>query len=293
MNVIVMTMVYNEGRQLKRWADYYAGQLGPSSLFVIDHGSDDGSLDALEGVNRLAVPRSEFDDFKRTEFVNDLQRTLLRFFDVVIYTDCDEMIVADPAKFDNLRAFVETMPSEHARPIGLDIAHITDMEPELDPLRPILSQRRFCRFRSAWCKPLITKSPLRWNIGFHACDKPVPANSDLYLFHTKYADREAALRRLAVTRSLEWPEVAIQHSWGAHQRVSDERMLEAGFKYPADLLRYQGEGREFKFDDEALRFNQQLSDRGSAWTCPDFDGPIFEIPERLRELFNDFSCSGS
>ena len=66
----------------------------------------------------------------------------------MIYTDCDEIIIADPSKFSNLRIYIEQLDSETVRPIGLDLLHLRSREAPIDPKRPILDQRHYCQFRS-------------------------------------------------------------------------------------------------------------------------------------------------
>src|SRR5438132_5203078 len=96
MKIAIVTMVYNERVNLPIWIRPYSAHCPGAALFVIDHGSDDGSTQGLPGINLIPLPRTPFDDQTRTEFVTDFQHALLRFYDIVIYTDCDDMLVADP-----------------------------------------------------------------------------------------------------------------------------------------------------------------------------------------------------
>ena len=82
---------------------------------MIDDRIDDGSTDDVGLAGRLTIPRMLFDDGQRAEFVSDLQRDLLRYFDVVIYTDCDELLVPDQA-FRSLREYTENVAVDCVHP---------------------------------------------------------------------------------------------------------------------------------------------------------------------------------
>src|SRR5205814_1216431 len=91
--IAIMTMVYNESTNLPIWIRHYRRVAPSAALFVIDHSSDDGSTGFLFGVNKIPLPRNELDERDRTFFINSLQQGFLRYYDTVIYTDCDELLV--------------------------------------------------------------------------------------------------------------------------------------------------------------------------------------------------------
>src|SRR5437867_8001174 len=95
MTTAVITFVYNEAVNLPIWRRYYGGIFGERNLFVIDHSSSDGSTDDLGDMNKLWLHREELDERKRSLFIAPFVKGLLEYFDTVIYTDCDEIIVPD------------------------------------------------------------------------------------------------------------------------------------------------------------------------------------------------------
>jgi hypothetical protein len=79
-------------------------------------------------------------------------------------------------------------------PTGLNLLHLVDAEPALDPAQPLLGQRRHAKFVSRMCKPAIKRVPVRWASGTHGVDQPFDVRNDLFLFHAKYADYDMAMR---------------------------------------------------------------------------------------------------
>lgn len=214
--VAAITMAYNEAALLPIWARHYARQVGADQCYVVDHGSVEMPV-LMPGVNVLRLPRSPQDDPLRATFISDFAASLLTYFDWVLYTDVDELVLADPLLFANLPAFCAAASAATISAIGLDVQHVPSLEPPLDPARSIGDQRGWARFTSAMCKPVLTRKPIAWAPGFHSSDQPL-AFAPLYLFHLHWADHAIGLQRLTNTRAMRWASDA----FGAHQRVTDE-----------------------------------------------------------------------
>ena len=192
----IVTMVYNEAVLLPVWLRHYAAAAGGANCYVIDHGGTDGSTAAgrVGEASVLRIPRSPQDDGMRCGFVSDLCAALLSWYDAVIYTDVDELLVA----------------------AGFDVVHVPDREAPLDWNRPVSLQRDWVRFSSAMCKPVIIRRRVRWAPGFHCIDAP-PRFGPLFLLHLRYADLGSGLVRLGRTRAQPW----ITPEAGSHQRMPD------------------------------------------------------------------------
>ncbi len=210
-------MAYNEAVLLPMWARHYARQVGADHCYVIDHGSTE-PLVLPPGVNVLRLPRSPHDDQRRARFVSDLTASLLHYYDWVVYTDVDELVLANPQRHPNLPAFCADASSSVVTAIGLDVQHVPAIEPLLDPAQPVGAQRGWVRFTSAMCKPVLTRTPIAWGPGFHSANQPL-VFGELYLFHLHWADRAVGLDRLRKTRTMPWADPA----FGAHQRIDDEQ----------------------------------------------------------------------
>lgn len=215
MRVCAITNVYNETFNLPIWLSYYGRELGPENCIVVDHGSD--RLDGLTAQSLVRTPRSPFDDGVRARTVTHLANAMLEHYDVVLYTDCDEILTPDPGAYAGLRDFFERTEAPSHTAIGLEVLHHLSTEDPIDTTRLLLGQRAFCWFNSWLCKTSATRTPLQWSGGFHAASR-APNFDGLYLFHLRYLDHAELLKRAAVTRDLPVVSPAV----GAHHRDSDE-----------------------------------------------------------------------
>jgi hypothetical protein len=195
-------MAFNETRNLPRWLEHYSSQLGDGQCIVVDHGTDDGSTTRLrEAIGRVRLPRHlPYDDHRRAAFISQLVSALLEYYDGVLYTDCDEFLVADPRRYESLSDLFTHCATPHITALGFDVVHLAQQEP-LASDRPLLVQRQYVHFNQAMCKTLVVKEPIRWYGGFHTSDHP-PHFPGLYLFHAKHADLQARIDRTAVTRQI-------------------------------------------------------------------------------------------
>jgi hypothetical protein len=279
----VVTMVYNERINLPIWIRHYTSHCPGATLFVIDHGSDDGSTNDLLGVTVIPFPHTPFDDQTRIEIVSDFQHALLRLYDVVIYTDCDEMVVADPRIHASLSGFLAAVGSDVISPVGLNLHHLLGSEAPIDLRSPILGQRRYVRFASSMCKPSIARVPLLWVPGFHWCDHLPDYRSDLFQFHLRWMDLDTSLARLRITRSMAWSERALRHDWAPRQRQSDQQRIVEEFEEPAERVRAEG-ALAFTFEAEMQRLLQSLHTRDGHYQGDAFRGAVAQVPEAFFGL---------
>ena len=217
--IAAVTMVYNEAVFLPIWLKHYGRQVGLENCFVIDHGSDDGSTRDLPTCNVIRIPRSPFDDHKKSAFSSQFCSSLLNWFDWVVYSDVDELLIADPKVSPSLREYVRRPLPDVVTAIGLNVAHRFQVEPELDLTRPVTSQRHYVFSASSMCKPNLICKPVKWSPGSHSSDAEVIFDH-LYMFHLRWFDLPYGLKRLHKTRNMAWART----DGGVHQRVEDEKM---------------------------------------------------------------------
>jgi hypothetical protein len=204
-SVAVLTTVRDEADMLPRWLDYYTRQVGSENLLVLDDNSVDGSTKDLPcTVYRLPPSpwRLEW-AAGRLRIINGIAQGLLSCYDFVVFTDADEFLVPDPDKYDDLRAYLADRVDRNViAPLALNVLHNPAAEPgELDPHRPVLTQRRHVKFVPVMCKPLLKRVPAPWRPAFHGINAPYEIDRDLLMLHLKYYD-VTALRKVAEHRRM-------------------------------------------------------------------------------------------
>ncbi len=284
MKTAVVTFVYNEFFNLPIWIRHFGAEFGQKNLFVIDLGTTDGSTDNLGEVNKIPLPRESFDEFQKTGFITSFCHALLHYYDTVIYTDADEIVVADPAAYPSLRDYLEKTEFDYASCIGLNVLHILSQEDPLDLTQPLLAQRHYALFASAQCKPLVTRVPLNWAPGFHCSDKPPQIDPNLYVFHNKMIDYSLAFQRQKTSRAASYSERTVEMGMGAHSRYSNERFVRECFLDPMNLLMRDGV-QPFEFSEEIAQINAGVSQSGGLHWIPMDIRKLVAIPEHMKVAF--------
>ena len=216
----VVTMVYNETDMLPLWLNYYIGQVGANACYVVDHGTNDGSTNDLRGAHRIGLPRSALDNTKRAQFIAEFCGALLKYYDYVMYTDSDEIVLADPAEYGSLLEYINGRDRAPVTTVlGLNLIHRLHHETVIDLSRPILGQRRWAFATASMCKPLLIREPVAWSPGFHSSRHSVVFDG-LFLFHLAYYDLRTALRRQEKRRRTEKK----THDTALHHRVGDDEV---------------------------------------------------------------------
>jgi hypothetical protein len=284
MSTAVVTFTYNESVNLPIWLRYYGTNFGEDNLYVVDRGSDDASLDRIGKANLLKVPRKKFDEFEKTNFIATFHRSLLNFYDAVIITDCDEILVPDPEKFPNLREYIDGSDFSYVSGIGIDVLHILTEEPPLDLAQPVMRQRRYGRFNSPSCKILISREPVEWLPGFHSSNKPPKFDGVLYCFHTKSMDYSIATKRQMINQNTVWSEQSLAQNLGAHHRFDINRFVHQFFFVPADLVN-RGQVQEFDFSGETEQIVSEAVQHKGSYYIPMNISKLVRIPDRFRGVF--------
>lgn len=210
-----VSMAYNEAIFLPAWYRYYSSQVGAEHCYIIDHGSTDGSTDDLGRASRITIPRSALDENKRCAFISNFCNALLSYYDFVLFTDSDEIVVVDPDVADNLISYLD-MADEVTTCVGFNMMQDFSTESKLDLNRPILNQRSYVLPRRSMCKPSLFGRPIKFTPGFHSYDGPINFGG-LFLFHLAYVDLDIAKARQAKRRS----QIFINERMAAHHRSTD------------------------------------------------------------------------
>lgn len=239
MNTAVLTSVRNDRLFLKKWVDWYGGNFGRENLFVMLDGHDQTLPEGCEGVNVLRLPHRDWAaevasvplrrvvmEHHRSRAMSEIARGLFRYdFGAVIATDVDEFLVADPARHENLAAFVA---SHRARTsslsgLGLDVVQALGREEAIDAGRPFLDQRSVAVISNAYTKPVLAFRPVTWGAGLHRIKgRNFHIHPDLFVLHFGMIDYQTAMGRASDAN-------LIRSGWGPHMQRREDlyRLVEA------------------------------------------------------------------
>ena len=284
MNVAAVTFVYNEGVNLPIWSNYYGRLFGYKNLYVIDRESNDGSTENLGDINKITVPRTEFDEICKTGVVNAICKGLLYCYDAVVYNDCDEILVPDLRHFTDLSDYIERTDFEYVAGVGLNVLHLLNRDAPLDVRKPILAQRRYARFVSPSCKPILLKKPLNWSLGCHGSDRPPNIDPRLFMFHMKFFDYQIAMLRHVINRATPFSERAIQQQWGTHHLYENDQFVREGFFDPINVVQ-TNQIQPFDFSQEIAEIVAKTVFMDGFYLPPMNVTKWVEIPDYLRTAF--------
>lgn len=199
--VAVFTIVRNEPFYLPIWMRYYKQYFNAADIFVLDNGSDDASTSGLDVEVHSAPTDLYCDHFVLLKLVQNFTEYLLhtRGYSRVLFTEVDEIVVPDPAKYpEGLQQYIQKFVADKrgcAKVVGYHIWHNVSAEAAYNPAVPILAQRRYYRRDQGYDKPLLVDKALQWAVGFHNAREPVPQDVDLKMFHLRFLDYASAKKR--------------------------------------------------------------------------------------------------
>lgn len=218
----VITIVNNEPVFFPIWLGYYSRFFAPEDIYVLDHETDDGSLDR-EGFVRIPVEHESFDQLWMLETVRTHQHRLLEDYDVVLTADVDEIIVPRPER-GGLGDYIDHMDEEFVNAIGYELIHLADREPPYRPEAAVLDQRRYWFANDAYDKPALSMVPMDWKPGFHErVDARTNFDPDLCLIHLHRMDFGLCRARHRLRRKGRWGERDLKEGWSAHHRIRSRR----------------------------------------------------------------------
>ncbi len=123
---------------------------------------------------------------------------LLEFYDIVIFHDVDEILIADPLIYSSLADYITTNAQKLETwkilgGVGVEIFHDAINEVRYDPTLAVLRQRKNASFRLPGCKPAIYYSD-EANTP-HGTTIPFTLDVNLWLLHLKFLDQDIMLSR--------------------------------------------------------------------------------------------------
>ena len=216
-----LTMVRDEPVFLPIWLRYYSQFFSPEDLYVLDHGTSDGSTDG-GGFVRIPVSHDTVDHTWMVRTIEEHQHKLIESYDVVVVTDVDEIVAPDP-KLGTLADYIDRLEEPYVNCLGYELIHLVDREPPFDPARKVLDQRGYWFANAIYDKPALATEAMRWVPGFHqSADLKMRPDPDLRLIHLHRMDYEICLARHRYREGRAWNELDVERGWASHNRITDE-----------------------------------------------------------------------
>ena len=202
-HIAALTMVRNDDFFLRKWVEYYGGELGKENLYIYYDGEDQAVADICQGTNVFLHPKIGNQvvsaEKERLRFLSEKAAELFaKGYDLVIGVDADEYIVVDPKRGQGLKEYLSNQSIDISlSPLGLDFGQKLGEEGDLSMEETFLSQRHYAQIGTRYTKPSIIAKPCRWGSGFHRIKgHNFHIAQDLYLFHFGYADKKILEDRL-------------------------------------------------------------------------------------------------
>lgn len=237
----IFVMVQNEKVFLPIWLNYYSRFFQTEDIFVYDHKSSDGSVEAARKEFNIKPIRLEYPysfDHQWFQFVaENTQARLLEFYDYVIFTDIDEILFVNNREYQGLGDYIRRLKHGAVKCEGYELIHHRKKEKAFDFNKPILAQRKYWYRAHLYDKTLLTSAPLNWAIGFHhITGEDAVQDKDLLLIHLHKLDYEMCRQKTFERSKLPWSKTDLEKEWGWQNRITDAEKFENYFyTWPKEL----------------------------------------------------------
>lgn len=274
--IAAITMVRNDDFYLKKWVEYYGGELGRENLYIFFDGLDQTVPSFCEGTHSQLVEKVGTDvvsnDKGRVALMSSKAAELFaEGYELVIGTDCDEFVVVDPRLGKSLQEYLSAASIKYSlSPLGLDFGQKLGEEDAIREDVPFLEQRHYAQLGTRYTKSSVIARPLEWGSGFHRVrGRNFHIAKDLYLLHFGYFDMGRIEERFKDTNRLAL-------GWEKHMRKRSR------------TIRLVTEKRALNFDawTRFARICQSIVRPPYAWNKPAMFGLkiIVRIPDRFQKL---------
>lgn len=224
----VMTIVRDEAVFLPIWLRYYHQFFSAQDVYVLDHQSVDKSIDSGSFI-RIPLHHGEYGAGWQRDVVQRYQHELIGRYDVVLYTDVDEIVAPDP-RLGDLGTYIDSFDEDFVTCQGYEVLHQKDDEPPFDPTRRVLEQRFTWYANPSYSKPLLARVPMLWHGGFHQrFDEKMNSDPNLYLIHLHRMDYDTCLARHRQRAHFPLAQIDRDQGWGYQNRITDPTEFSSWF----------------------------------------------------------------
>ncbi len=231
----IFVMTQNEEIFLPIWLKYYSKYFEGDDIFVFDHRSTDNSIEKCSQSFKFRHLRLNYPfsfDHKWFQFVEENTYVkLLESYEYVLFTDVDEILLANSEKYTGLDDYINKLQEDRVRCLGYDLINVKDKESIFNVNESVLSQRKYWYRTEMYDKTLLSKIPLKFTIGNHTLSgiRQPRQDKDLLLIHLHKLDFEMCWNKNVEKAKLQWNDVDISTERGWQNRITDLAQFEEYF----------------------------------------------------------------
>ncbi|RBW55068.1 hypothetical protein DS906_16295 [Ruegeria sp. A3M17] len=157
-------MVWRDYWYFEKWVGYYASQLGRENVYILSHGADP-EIDRIgQGCNVVAILRDGLHqsfDYARWRMLSDFSAMLTQFYDRVIVSDCDELLMTVDGS--PLVEYPFEFQENAAGAVGFNLVATWDDEDQ----GALISDSKYCVFEIPHSKPCLVQRKVSFGTGGH------------------------------------------------------------------------------------------------------------------------------
>ncbi len=189
MRLAFVTMVWRDYWLLAKWIEHNSAVVAKSQLYVINHGGDPEIERIANGCNVINIPRDDVSidlTERRWQLLSGVTNGLQAFFDLVVCTDVDELLVYTGSKA-NLLVHLAERPIETDALCAIGLNLIPSEAGVTSDTRTVLEQHPNAMLSAKYSKPCISKKPVAYTIGGHGIfEGTFDLDPEILLFHLHY-----------------------------------------------------------------------------------------------------------
>ena len=183
-------MVWRDHWLLEKWIAYNSTHVPKSNLYVINHGGDPKITKIADGCNVINIPRDgvpmNFDRI-RWDLIGNLAAGLLGFYDRVVCTDVDELLIYVGEEGGLVEHLVSKPVADNITAIGALGLNLLPSDSGDAQAEALMAQHPDALVSGKYSKPCVVDKPSKFSNGAHGLlGTDFELDPDLLLIHLHY-----------------------------------------------------------------------------------------------------------
>ena len=216
MKIAAFTIARNEDVFLPVWFKYYKKHIPEKDIFIYDN---DSINPVPENIATKIHSEYTFDHRWLRQTAFKIMSYLLMFYDYVLCTDADEILIADPRKYKNITDYVQKNPNEIMYSTGYEIVGNKKDTP-INFSENLFNQRKEWVKLKNFYKPVLSSVPIRKMYSDYNCSSN--GDPDLYLVHLNRIDYKTSLDKHKASKKYNWNPSDLNKTDGWQHRIKTD-----------------------------------------------------------------------